>query len=382
MTLDKPGRWIEPEAIHSISPGRLIHGPGENLRDDIERIHAARAFGHPHHARQGFGRPALTVQLIFRRRSFTIQTMLFRLAVLSTLLFAGFQERPAAQRIVVASNVRLRAAPQTSAEELARLSIGEVLTELEISSDGVWYRVLSPDRKTGWIFGNLTESFSARESLDVYRRTIQRRLGRDFLGFDEATDLFQFADRIVGQVPAAARAEFDLFRLRALDRSLDLIQSYEPKDSAHRTWIGRHGESLDYSEPAGRWLVKADLYWQLEAKHRGNPIADDIAWHGAKTGLPGECEGHIACYVDGLLRTDARYLSLYPEGRHASEALKSIGNLLEEADKTERTLFIETSEVVPLQKSMTALAQILERIPNPAKIEMLERLKRISQVYR
>jgi hypothetical protein len=48
---------------------------------------------------------------------------------------------------------------------------------------------------------------------------------------------------------------------------------YEPKDPAHRDWIKEHEDSLVYSEPAGQWLVRTDLYWELETRNRGNPIA-------------------------------------------------------------------------------------------------------------
>src|SRR5262245_40245796 len=96
-------------------------------------------------------------------------------AILIPLLIASHQTEHV-QRIVTASNVRMRSAPETNAGILASLSIGTLLTELEVSAGSEWFRVQTPDGKSGWVFGNLTEPFNERERTDIYRRIIQSRL--------------------------------------------------------------------------------------------------------------------------------------------------------------------------------------------------------------
>src|SRR5689334_7221014 len=98
--------------------------------------------------------------------------------VISAVLLSATpsQNNPQVQRIVYASNVRLRAEPQTTADELMRLALGTVLTQLETSADGTWYRVQTPDGKSGWVFANLTQPFSERDSTEIYHRVIQSRL--------------------------------------------------------------------------------------------------------------------------------------------------------------------------------------------------------------
>ena len=303
--------------------------------------------------------------------------------IVGVLIFApAAQDNRQPQRIVAASNVRLRVEPQTTGVELSRLALGTVLTQLETSADGTWYRVQTPEGKSGWIFGNLTEPFSERESIAVYRRIIRSRLKPDSLNFSDASDLFNFVDRIAPRVQGTASAEFDLFRLRALHRSLEQIVGYEPKDPAQQDWIKRHEDNLVYSEPAGQWLVRADLYWELETKNRGNSIGEEIAWEGATTGLPGECEGYIPCHFAMLMLTDAHYLDLYPNGPHAGEAAEQIDYLLQEILKPNTPYTMDSRDSAELRESIVKLFRILERSSSRNKTRMLQRLKQIEEIYR
>src|SRR5215203_1858426 len=72
-------------------------------------------------------------------------------------------------RITSASNVRARALPNTSAEEVTRLQIGTIVQELEQSSskekignaEDYWYKIALPGGKEGWVFGSFTMPFAA-----------------------------------------------------------------------------------------------------------------------------------------------------------------------------------------------------------------------------
>lgn len=215
-----------------------------------------------------------------------------------------------------------------------------------------------------------------------YKRIIESRLETKNPSFKDAVELFEFIDLIAPQIQGPARAEFELFRLRALDRSVSPIMSYEPQDPAQRDWLKKHEDDLAYSEPAGQWLVNAKLFWDLEARHRGNPTAEQIAWEAANTGLPGECEGYIPCTLTVLLMTDARYLELYPRGAYAAEALERIDYPLREIVKPGTPYEMDRRNNAELRASIAKLSSIIERTSGPQKADILARLKDIEQTYR
>jgi hypothetical protein len=98
---------------------------------------------------------------------------MFTVIIRFGLLLSSSPQTPL-ERIVSASNVRPRSAPQTASEELTRVSLGTVITELEASPDRMWFRVQLPDGKTGWIFSSLTQPYSERDATAIYRRIIAR----------------------------------------------------------------------------------------------------------------------------------------------------------------------------------------------------------------
>src|SRR5262245_6392323 len=84
----------------------------------------------------------------------------------------------AKSRITVASNVRVRSMPNTTADEVAKLPIGVVVRQLEQSSakervannEDYWYKVATPDGKEGWLFGSFTAPFDARNKAAIYKQ--------------------------------------------------------------------------------------------------------------------------------------------------------------------------------------------------------------------
>jgi len=306
---------------------------------------------------------------------------MFAASILIGLFLSFVQSEPPVQRILTASHVQLRAAPEANADRLSGLPFGTIVTQLAVSNDGEWYRVGLTDGRQGWVFGGLTRPFSARDSAETYHSMIQTRLETGRLTFSEASELFNFVDGVAARVDSAVRADFELFRLRALHRSLDDIHSYEPKNDAHRAWIKQHEADLAYSEPAGQWLVRAELYWELEARHRGKPLADEIAWEGARTGLPGECEGYIPCYLEAMLVTDARYLDLYPNGAHASEAIENIDYFLKDAIQPNGPFTADPADAMQIRNAIARLTRILERTSARNKSEMIARFKQVEKMY-
>jgi len=246
----------------------------------------------------------------------------------------------------------------------------------------MWFHVRLADGKTGWIFGSLTEPYRERDAATIQRRIIQARLAIENLNFADGVDLFEFVIRVSPPENSPDTATFDLFKLLALDHSVRSIMSYEPRDPAQRDWLRRHEDDLAYSEPAGQWMVRAELYWNLEAKHRGTPLAEQIAWTAANAGIPGECEGYIPCTLAILEITDGRYLQLYPAGAHTAEAMEHIDYPLQEILKPNTPYTTDPRESVQLHESVAKLSEIIERTSSPRKADILARLKRIDQTYR
>jgi hypothetical protein len=303
------------------------------------------------------------------------------LRIAALLVSVSLQNNPPAQRIIAASNVRLRAEPQTTAQELTRLPIGTVLKQLS-ASEGTWIHVESAEGKTGWVSADLTLPVTDRDFVTAYKHVIEMRLQNEGLSFSDAADLVEFVQRVTPQVAREAQVEFELFWLRALGRAARQVDSYEPRDPARRDFVTKYDDSLIFSEPAGQWFVNAERYWDLEEKNRETAIGEEIAWDGANAGVPGECEGYIPCTFAVLLMTHGRYLRHYPNGLHAAEALERIDYPLREIVKPNTPYTMDPRENRELRESLSDLSRILERASNTTqKAEILSRLKLIEEIY-
>ncbi len=220
------------------------------------------------------------------------------------------------------------------------------------------------------------------QQIDGYRRTIQSRLQSDSLTFTQAAQLFEFVDGVTRQIQGSNRAEFELFRMRALTRCADLVKDYEPRDPVEQSWVMKHEEDVIHNELAGGWLVKADLYWKLEARYRGNPFADEIAWDGAQTPIGGECEGNVNCDLALLLLTDGKYLDLYPKGAHAAEAIGHIDGLLHEVMRPNSPYTVDRRDVMELRESIARLTRILAQTSSLKKTDLIARFKQMEEIFR
>src|SRR2546423_6363192 len=241
-----------------------------------------------------------------------------------------------AQRITTASGVRVRKRPDTSTDELARLQVGVVVDELERSqektkvgaSEDYWYLVAAPGGVKGWVFGGLTAPFDAARREEIYRRIADERLANASASFADLTDLVRFLDRATGEVARRdALAELEFARLQALARSLAAISIGEQEKPPFKQWTTARAAELVYSEPAGQWYVRADLFWDLQKKYADLPVAERIAWAAAETPLPGECGTDLGCTLFYASATHGKYLRLYPRGAHRDAALDALAEV-------------------------------------------------------
>jgi hypothetical protein len=295
-------------------------------------------------------------------------------------------------RITVASNVRARALPNTSAEEMTRLPIGAIVNQLEQStakekignSEDFWYKVALPNGKEGWVFGAFTLPFEAANRAEIYKRIASERLKIKDANFSDSADLARFLSLAMTEVADKnALAWIELARLLAMKQASALVSAEKPEQEPFKSWVKANEKSLVFSEPSGQWLVKSDLFWNLQKKYATLAIADEIAWEGARNYLPGECEGYIPCHLSSVNLTDGKYLQLYPKGAHVAESLDSIVETLEGLQETLKSMAKPdatdrkeaNSEILALQSTLTKLA-------SPKKTKAMQLLNQFAQAYR
>jgi hypothetical protein len=235
--------------------------------------------------------------------------------------------------------VRLREQPDPGSTEVARLLLGSVVSTQERTpskskvgtAEDFWYLVSAPGGGRGWVFGGLVAPFDPSRREEIYRSLASERLARTDSNFAELSELVRFLSRVTKEVTRReARAELELARLTALARSLASFSIESQEQPPFKAWTTEHDAEINYSEPAGQWYVRSNLFWDLQARYKDLPVAERAAWQGAGTPIPGECEGFLPCYFAMESMTYGKYLELYPRGPHAEEALAQIGELLKQ----------------------------------------------------
>ena len=320
------------------------------------------------------------------------------LALLCASAAAGAPAAPSTQsksRITTASGVRLRAEPRTDAAEVARLQLGVVVRELERSArpervggaEDFWYRVGTDAGAEGWVFGGLTAAFDPARRAEVYRQLAASRLGNAAATFPELSDLVVFLERAVKEVKERpALAELELARLLALQRSLANIDMMQKDDEPYISWTNARESQIVYSDPAGLWYVRAELFWDLQAKYKDLPAGEAIAWEAAQMPLPGECEGYLPCYFYALTEGEGRYLKHYPRGAHAGEALRLISDFLGDAageQGAEGSPFtVEAEDRAELDKGLATLRAQVGPTNHPLRARILDQLDAVAKRYK
>jgi hypothetical protein len=149
--------------------------------------------------------------------------------------------------------------------------------------------------------------------------------GRDAATFTARVAVFESRERHLSEARGSdPRGQAALAWLQALAQVLASIPIERTDDPIFSSWLAAHDELVVYSEPAGEWLVRHEVLRKAHDDHRRSAAADEIAWIGARTGIPGECEGYVPCYVFGLNYREGEYLRRARNGRHRGEALAEI----------------------------------------------------------
>jgi len=286
---------------------------------------------------------------------------------------------PDQARITAVANVTLREMPSATATPVARVPLGTEVLVIPAGLDKTWLRVALADGREGWIQTSLTKSLDPVWRWPVFDAIIADRLSRTGDKFPAQAELVSFIERVAPEyTDADGRARVELARLQALARAAGAIPIGHATREPYAAWLASRKADVVYDEPGGQWMVRDTAVWTVHQKHAASPVADEIAWFGATNGLPGECEGHIACYLSVQNLLTGEYLRLHPAGRHAAEAVDatvaSLDAFAPAGIVRASYHFDRTSECVELTKAVTALSSAIQRTKAPGRDSALARL--------
>ena len=298
------------------------------------------------------------------------------------------------QKITTASNVRARTGPEVAAQEVTRLKLGTVVgadaRSAEQSEIGgkrdYWYRVGLPGGGQGWVFGGLLADYDPARRGEIVRRIIDERLKAETMSFDDGADFYDFVSAALAEAGAGpARGELELARLHALNRAAGSIPEGEQGRPLppYRDFRKAHEREIYHHEFAGGWAVRPEAFWELETKYRGTEVGDRIAWDASQALRQGECEGDEVCDFLATEDTQGKYLTLYPKGAHAGEALQNIAqalasSALDETLKRRGGDQYAVQEQQAVKKALAELRAAVAKTDAPGKAAVLKRLDQLS----
>ena len=98
--------------------------------------------------------------------------------------------------------------------------------------------------------------------------------------------------------------------------------------------------------------------------------------------MPGECEGYILCYLYLLRSTDGEYLNFYPNGIHANQSLRNIGETLRPivSDVRAKAVYYMTSDISDRADFNRMLEELRKIVSNTHFVEKQDVLSKIDQI--
>jgi len=144
-------------------------------------------------------------------------------------------------------------------------------------------------------------------------------------------------------------------------------------DPLRLAWLLDRDE-LRFHEPAGGWMMEADVYWQLYERYRDHDAADEIAWAAAQAGVPAD-ECYASCLLSAVRSTWGRYWQERPAGAHVAEAVR---NALE-ATSTAIRRGCEDDDPSQARSLAPEILSSLEAVPAPQKAALEDQLRRLER---
>jgi hypothetical protein len=294
--------------------------------------------------------------------------------------------------IVTTTSARIRREANAVSTELKRPKLGTLLPALQSPTGGKgWYKVQYGEGAktfTGWISATAVSSYKPSSAEQTYGQIAARNYKETGMTFSSAAELYEFLTKALPEIKTPdSAAELGLRRLQSLNKALRAIEAGKSNAPPYKAFLDAHAEELVYSEPAGEWYVNSSLIWEHHKKYSSSPIAEDIALFAAQNPLPGECEGYVNCYIYKLRATDGEYLLLYPQGKKAADALKTVTAFLEPivADLKDKAVYngpTDISDKAEFYRLIAELRSIVSKLPFIEKEKTLQQLNQLAEGYR
>jgi hypothetical protein len=229
---------------------------------------------------------------------------------------------------------------------------------------------------SGWLPSTAVDDYDSASSDEINAQIVERYYAQNGMSFTVASELYSFLSGIKN-----TNADLGLKRLLSLRQALKALS--QPPGKEQKDFLKTSETAVVYSEPAGEWYVRSELFWDLHKKYK----REDIAWEAAKNPLPGECEGYVNCYLFYAKQTDGEYLNLYPEGKNGLEALVNITNLLEPIvqDLETKSVYVgptDVSDRAEFNQTIADLRSIISRLGFVEKEKPLQQLEKIAEGFR
>ncbi len=234
----------------------------------------------------------------------------------------------------------------------------------------------------------MVSSFEPAKAETTYRQLTEKYYRKTGLSFSDSVELYEFLTRINSELKTSAgAAELSLRRWQVLAMALGKIPIMNANDQPYKKFTDAQDKYIIYSDPAGQFFVRSELFWDLQKKYPGTAVGEEIAWAGARTSLPGECEGYVNCYLYAMRETDGQYLRLYPDGKHSLEALKNITAFLAPivADLKDKKVYsgpTDLSDRADYNRQLSELRAIISRLPHVDKDKALRQIALMAEAYR
>ena len=173
-------------------------------------------------------------------------------------------------------------------------------------------------------------------------------------------------------------------RLKTLQAALEKIPMEKMETEPHKSFLKKNEKEITYSEPAGQWYVRSELFWDLRAKAKNLTQAEEIAWTAAQNPIPGECEGYINCYLYLETITNGRYILYYPNGRYSKQAVSEIAERLEQlaADDSQYDGPTDASDRAELKKYLSELKAQISASAHVEKAKALSSITKLESKYK
>jgi Bacterial SH3 domain len=296
------------------------------------------------------------------------------------------------QIIVTAAGARVRSQATTSSPELRRAKLGSLIKVLEKGKND-WYRIEIPNKPknvVGWMSGQVADDWDAANREEIYRRIVEKNYRPDGMSFLNASELFEFLSKIQADLKSSKLSpDFAYKQLIALRQTLKAVPFDKSESDPYKAFLKANEKSVVYSEPSGEWYIRSEIVWEARKKYAESPVAEEIAWLGAQTPLPGECEGYVNCYLFQLRELDGRYLEFYPNGKRTAESLKNIQNLLEPivADLAEKQVYngpTDVSDRAEFNRLIAEIRTIVSQLflAESEKQKTIQQLNQIAEAFR